>query len=546
MDTEIELNDGQKIALRHLQSGENCLLTGKAGTGKTTVLRAFGERNKNVAFLAPTARAAEPFHGETIHHFFGFKPFEVYSPADLGPLNDKKKIELIRAASVIVIDEASMLRSDLFACIDVRLRQCAPPEAAGLPFGGKQIILVGDWFQLPPIVKENTAFPIWEFLGQFGGKYVHQGKLWRKAKFRVIALRQVMRQNDPEFIALLNQIRYGIRDAAMWGELNRRVVLPEELPESAIHLCPTNDEVQSINNRKINKLPGPAVVFEANIIGIFPKTDYPLDRTLRLYVGERVMFVKNEREGDHFLYKNGTCGTIVSLENDEVCVRTDSGDEVTVKAARFPHFVHSLEKDEQGKLTVMTTEEGAFTQIPLKPAYAITIHKSQGMTLDQAIISPRNCFQAGQLYTALSRCRSLDGIFLTEPIGRVLHDPEIARLYDDWEYSPELLWDTLLRERERFSGLLFGIALPDAEIRYDKNAPLLQQLRAVCRISLLRQRRGEAPESQCALSKRMKFLLGRIRFCAEKLEREGSLDEWEYDKLARGLLEISALAKRAA
>lgn len=546
MDTAFKLNDGQKIALRHLLSGKNCLLTGKAGTGKTTLLLAFKEIAENVVFLAPTAMAAEPLRGETIHHFFGFKPLVVYSPAGLEPLKDKKKIELIRAASIIVIDEASMLRSDLFACIEARLRQCAPPEAAGLPFGGKQMILVGDWFQLPPVVKENTKFPIREFLEQFGGKYVHQGKLWREAKFRVIALRQVMRQKDPEFISLLNQIRYGIRDAAMLLKFNRRVVPSEELPESAIHLCPTKREVQSINDRKIARLPGPAVVFKANIIGYFPQADHPTKMTLRLHVGERVMFVKNEREGDHFLYKNGTCGTIVSLKNDAVRVLTDSGGEVTAKVARFPHFVHFMEKDERGKQTIVTREEGAFVQIPLIPAYAITIHKAQGKSLDRVIISPRNCFLPGQLYTALSRCRSLDGIFLTEPIDRVLHDPEIARLYDEWEYSPELLWDTLQRERERFSGLLFGVALPNAEIRYDKNAPLLQQLAIVCRISLQRQRRGEASESHGALSERMKFLLGRIRFFAKKLEREGSLNEWDYDKLVRRLLEMSALAKRAA
>ncbi len=544
---KFDLNDEQKMALCFLRSGKNFFLTGKAGTGKTTVIREFQKENKNMIFLAPTALAAGALKGETIHHFFGIPAADIYAPDSMTPLTDTERIKMLQMASVIVIDEVSMLRSDLFACVDQRLRQCALPEDHAKPFGGKQIVLVGDLFQLPPIVKPIGGIPVEEYLREkYGGKFVYQGPLWRESFFQVICLKTVMRQNDPAFIGLLNRVRYGIVDSNTKGLLDQRVYPIEPLSDSITRLCATRKEAKKVNDLALAGLGTEPVEFQARISGNFPESDYPLDETVLLYPGERVMFTKNERLDDGlFLYKNGEYGQIVSVNQTEACVRLANGEEVSVTAACYPHFSYRLEQDEDGADVLCSKEDGHFRQIPLIPAYAVTIHKAQGMTLEQAVISPRGCFQPGQLYTALSRCRSLEGVYLTASIDHALCDPEIIRMYDIWEYSEELFLDTLQQERERFGDAIFPFAFPRSDIQYGEKIPLLCWLKETCEVHLKRQRRGEQPP-QRILSDRERTMLRQIRLYLRILDKNGCLNEWEYSKLVSAFLNLKIFVFRAA
>ena len=544
---ELALNDEQRRALLYLRSGNNFFLTGKAGTGKTTVIRAFQRENRNMVFLAPTALAAGALKGETIHHFFGIRASDIYVPDSMLPLINPERTEILRKVSTVVIDEVSMLRSDLFACIDLRLRQCALPIDHEKPFGGKQMILVGDLFQLPPIIRDLDGVSVEKYLlEQYGGKFIHQGPLWRKALFRAICLKRVMRQDDPAFIDVLNRVRYGIIDSSTKRLLDQCVYPVRVLPDSVIRLCATRKEAKRINERAIAKLGTSPVKFMAHISGNFPKKDHPLEEELLLYPNERVMFTKNERQEDgSFLYKNGEYGTITSVNQTEACVRLANDDEVAVKAVCYPHFSYQLEQNEDGENVLTSKEDGYFHQLPLIPAYAVTIHKAQGMTLEQVVISPCGCFQAGQLYTALSRCRSLKGIYLTAPVEYALCDPEIVTMYDALEYSPEVFLDTLLMEQKYFPGEVFPIAFPRDDMLYAGDTPLLKWLKQTCKLHFERQRRGNQP-TRCILSDKEYMMLSQIRLYARRFESLGYLSEGDYSSLASALLGLNIFLFHAA
>ena len=428
--TKIKLAPEQKKALDLMLSGKNVFLTGKAGTGKSTVLEKIQEKRLcGCVFLAPTGIAAININGSTIHSFFQLKP-GLLTPDSIEPIGSQKRIEMIRSVRTIVIDEFSMVRSDLFVAIDMRLQEIT---GCNKPFGGKQVILVGDFLQLPPVVKEKTEA---EYLDrELGGHYAFQTALWQQADLQCVCLQTVHRQgNDTLFMKILNHLRYGeleIRDIQLEGlkralnaieALTRLCVEVAPLEHPPIYLCTTNRTADSLNQLFQSKLKGETCVFRAVIRGKFPEGDHPTSEMLALKVGARVMTLTNKRTSDgETEYVNGEIGVVEEMdggENAVVHVRLDRGPTVSVERTKWSKYEYEPEFDANtGRPIVRQKEVGTFVQIPLKLAYAVTIHKSQGLTLENVEVKLGNgCFASGQLYTALSRCRCIKNLRIDRPI----------------------------------------------------------------------------------------------------------------------------------
>jgi hypothetical protein len=429
-EQKIKLTSEQEKALQLMMSGRNVFLTGKAGTGKSTVLDKFQEKRKcGCVFLAPTGIAAINIGGSTIHSFFQLKP-TLQTPESMENIGSKR-CDLIRSVRTIVIDEISMVRSDLFVAIDIRLKEIT---GCNKPFGGKQVILVGDFLQLPPVVKEKTEA---DYLDrELGGHYAFQTALWQQADLQCVCLQTVHRQgNDALFMTILNHLRYGeleIRDIQLEGlkkslnvieVLTRLCFVSTPLEHPPIYLCTTNRNAEALNQFFQGKLEGEVHVFRAMIRGRFPEGDQPTPEMLALKIGARVMTLTNKRTSDGEIeYVNGEIGVIEDIEDGEnavVHVRLDRGPIVSVQRTKWSKYEYDLELDANtGKPIVRQHEVGSFVQIPLKLAYGVTIHKSQGLTLDFVEVKLGNgCFASGQLYTALSRCRNIKNLRIDRPIA---------------------------------------------------------------------------------------------------------------------------------
>ena len=393
--TKIKLAPEQKKTLDLMLSGKNVFLTGKAGTGKSTVVDEFRIICKHgCVFLAPTGIAAINIKGSTIHSFFQLKP-GLLTPDSIEPIGSRKRIDMIRSVRTIVIDEISMVRSDLFVAMDMRLQEIT---GCNKPFGGKQVILVGDFLQLPPVVKEKTEA---EYLDrELGGYYAFQTALWQQADLQCVCLQTVHRQgNDALFMKILNHLRYGeleIRDIQLEGlkkalnvieALTRLCFMATPLEQMPVFLCTTNRTADTLNQLHLNKLKGEVHVFRAVVRGKFPEGDYPTLETLALKVGARVMTLTNKRTSDGEIeYVNGEIGVVEAIDDGEnavVHVRLDRGPTVSVERTKWSKYEYEPEFDANtGRPIVRQKEVGTFVQIPLKLAYAVTIHKSQGLTLD--------------------------------------------------------------------------------------------------------------------------------------------------------------------
>ena len=412
-DEIITLDDEQESVLEMMMSGANVFLTGEAGTGKSTIVHEFLRRcDRECVVLAPTGIAALNAGGTTIHSQMMLKP-GLLNPLALDPLTDGNRCRVLHMAKTIVVDEISIVRSDLFCAMDARLREVASVANRERPFGGKQIILVGDFMQLPPVVGDEMER---KFINErLGGVFAFQTELWQAAMFRTMFLKTIHRQSgDALFRKVLNDLRHGKFEAAA-KVLNNHCVGEKAFLKPPVCLCTTNREAKAINDAARRSVNGESRSFAAQVSGKFLEAEFPAEGNLELVVGARVMVLCNQRNEGTLECVNGDMGTVTGFgpeDEPEVQVRLDSGKAVTIVPHTWEKQVYVQEIDPKTNAPVMRqTVVGTFEQIPLRLAYAITIHKSQGLSLDCVSLRlGRGCFDHGQLYTALSRCRTLDGL----------------------------------------------------------------------------------------------------------------------------------------
>lgn len=387
-------------------------LTGKAGTGKTTFLREVVRYTKKKCIvLAPTGIAAVNAGAMTIHSFFqfGLGPFVqgVIEPKSDFRIN-KSKLELIRHLQLLIIDEVSMVRADLMDHIDVELRRI---RRNSKPFGGVQLLMIGDLQQLPPIAHGGED----ELLRQYYKTlYFFSSAALKSMKYSCIELKNVYRQTDGHFIDILNHARNCTLTSQDISDLNARYVLGfSPKPEDGyIRLMTHNRQVDYVNETELEKLDSKPYTFEAAVTGTFPEESYPTADSLTLKKGAQVMFIKNDPERR---FINGTLGEVKSIDKNSIAVRlAESGMIIDVEPVEWQNIRYQF--DEESK-EISSKQIGRFKQYPLKAAWAITVHKSQGLTFDKAIIDVHAAFSPGQAYVALSRCRTLDGLVLSSPVS---------------------------------------------------------------------------------------------------------------------------------
>lgn len=408
-------NQGMYIARQFISSTDvSVFLTGKAGTGKTTFLRNTRESSpKRMVVLAPTGVAAINAGGQTIHSFFQL-PFGPYIPGAHSADREKAykmpehKKNLIRSLDLLVIDEVSMVRADLLDQIDDAMRRYRDPSR---PFGGVQLLLIGDLMQLSPVAKPDE----WALLSQhYETPYFFSSHALRQISYVTIELNLIYRQRDEKYINLLGKIRDGNLDQDAIDLLNSRYV-PDFKPDGAewIRLTTHNHTANSYNERQLDSLPAQPVTFNAAVTGDFPESSYPADTGLTLKKGAQVMFIKNDSSPDHAYY-NGKIGTVSDVAPDRIEVQcAGSPDPIQVAPAVWENNRYTLDP-----ATKEIREEvaGTFSQYPLRLAWAITVHKSQGLTFDHAVLDINASFAHGQTYVALSRCRTLEGLVLSSPV----------------------------------------------------------------------------------------------------------------------------------
>lgn len=432
----MEQNSELALAWQFIENtGTHLFLTGKAGTGKTTFLRKLKrESPKRMVVIAPTGIAAINAGGVTIHSFFQI-PFAPYVPESSFSTNGqatyrfrfgKEKINIIRSMDLLVIDEISMVRADLLDAVDEMLRRYRDRHK---PFGGVQLLMIGDLQQLAPVVKDEE----WQMLKKYyDTPYFFSSRALKQTEYCTIELKTVYRQSDGAFLDLLNRIRENHCDPQVLEALNRRY-LPDFQPrkeEGYIRLVTHNYQAQRINNYELEQLPGRSYAFRATIDGKFPEYSYPTDELLELKKGAQVMFVKNDSSGEHRYY-NGMIGEVTDLSADSIEVRAkDSTATFLLQEEEWANAKYVL--DEESK-EIVEDIEGTFRQFPLKLAWAITIHKSQGLTFERAIIDASSSFAHGQTYVALSRCKTLEGLVLSAPLSAkaVISDRAVDRFTEE-------------------------------------------------------------------------------------------------------------------
>lgn len=413
----MEKDDIFELAERYVKAtGRSVFLTGKAGTGKTTFLKYITETvSKRFIVLAPTGVAAINAGGSTIHSFFQLPlcPYlpdvkelvtEYQMPQKYRSLK-KERVKIIRTLDLLIIDEISMVRADLLDAVDMTLRRY---RHSSKPFGGVQLLMIGDARQLSPVVRENE----WQYMSQvYESPYFFHSKALRKLDYVTVELEKVYRQSDAAFVDILNSIREGKAGADTFKALNDRLHACHD-DGDVIRLTTHNSQADEVNVRKLDELPGEPVLFEAEIEGDFPANSYPADNVLALKAGAQVMFIRNDSCGEFY---NGKIGKVESiLETGAVVVADTEGRSIAVSPVEWENSQYVLD-EESGD--IVQTVVGKFRQLPLRIAWAITIHKSQGLTFDKVIIDAGAAFAFGQVYVALSRCRSLEGISLESPIS---------------------------------------------------------------------------------------------------------------------------------
>lgn len=420
----ILLTEEFKEALNLLNNtSQNLFITGKAGTGKSTLIDYFRHHtHKKVVVLAPTGIAALNIRGQTIHSFFQFPPRLIHKSSLKKLTNDR----IYKDVDRIVIDEISMVRADLLDGIDHFMRMHGRDK--NLPFGGAQMVFIGDLYQLPPILRDEDK-QVYKRL--YDTPYFFGAEAFKSIPFKLIELTKIFRQSDDEFIEILNSIRIGEIKTNTLESINKRVVKDiSSLPKDSITLATTNKVANGINESELNKINNPMFIYHATIKGDFPVdqegNSLPVDLELKLKKGARVMFVKNDK-GRRWV--NGTIGIVEELGKEWIKVKLNEPSFkgiVDVPLEKWERIKYSYDED---KNEIIPTVLGELIQYPFKLAWAITIHKSQGMTFNRVTVNyARSPFAHGQTYVALSRCRTLEGLTLTKSIypNDVIVDREIV------------------------------------------------------------------------------------------------------------------------
>ncbi len=443
----IEINDKFRAALDLMEAGDRHLfITGRAGTGKSTLLEYFRDTTlKQIAVLAPTGVAALNVRGQTIHSFCRFKPditldtVKKLPPSSRGgraAFRGDGSADIYKRFETIVIDEISMVRADLLDCVEKFLRLNGPnPKRL---FGGLQMVFIGDLYQLPPVV---TSVERALFAGPYETPYFFSSQIFRNPAFAMefVELEKIYRQSEEDFIGLLNAIRNRSATDADLGRLNERCI-PDFIPpddEFYVTLTSTNDLAFERNRDKLARLPGRPAVYEGLIAGEFERSSLPTDERLELKIGAQVMLLNNDSKGR---WVNGSIGRVAKIvrvkgEDDVVVVELQDGPTVDVLPNAWEIFRFGLDPDTR---TIVSEPIGSFTQYPLKLAWAITIHKSQGKTFDRVVIDfGRGTFAHGQAYVALSRCTNFEGLVLRKPIrrGHIRLDYDIVRFLTRTQYQ---------------------------------------------------------------------------------------------------------------
>ncbi len=435
LQEQLELTPQFKKTLKLLdETGQSLFITGRAGTGKSTLLDYFRQTTpKKVVVLAPTGVAALNVKGQTIHSFFSFRP-------DITPEKVKRlpalKQKLIQSLDTIIIDEISMVRADLLDCVDLALRLNRGFE--DLPFGGLQMILIGDLYQLPPVVtpREQAVFS-----GHYESPYFFSAGVFRDKNFRLeyIELDKVFRQKDQTFLELLNAIRNRSISEEQLARLNSRC-LPGFKPKEGefyITLTSTNEAADDLNQEQLNRLPGETRSYQGEMEGEFDQAYLPTSQVLTLKEGAQVMLLTNDSYGR---WVNGSIGRIEEIIRPEegaevIMVRLSSGELVDILPHQWEifHFEYDQKKNK-----IVSRVVGIFIQYPLRLSWAVTIHKSQGKTFDRVVVDiGRGAFAHGQVYVALSRCTSFEGLVLKKPIkkGHILMDYRVVRFLTRFQYE---------------------------------------------------------------------------------------------------------------
>lgn len=403
-------------AIELVRKGQSFFITGKAGTGKTRLLgeivRESRARGKNIAVAAPTGIAAKNAEGQTLHSMFGLKTI-TYIPGKTRNWYhlDNAKERVVRKLDILIIDEISMVRCDVLDMVDQTLKKVRWSSSA---FGGIQVIFFGDLFQLPPVVEDEDEELLFSHYEQ-GNPYFFSSDVIRKHPLPLLELEKVHRQKDERFVRILNNIREGKNLSSDIDAINRRFKADYEPSNSepAVYLRTRKYNVWKHNDSKLKELPGEKFTSTAVIDGYFPKRLFPADEELALKVGAKVMLLRNDNDG--YEYVNGTLGIVKNIYGDVVRVITQEGKLISVEKSAWT--LYKYEYDEKNKI-IKPYPVGSFTQYPIKLAWAVTIHKSQGLTFDKVIIDAHRAFASGQVYVALSRCRSLKGIVLTSKISK--------------------------------------------------------------------------------------------------------------------------------
>lgn len=456
-------------AFEYIQNtNQNIFLTGKAGTGKTTFLHHLKKTcTKRMAIVAPTGVAAINAKGMTIHSLFQL-PFGPYVPGLKQEINrqrkfSKKKVNLLKSLDLLIIDEISMVRADILDAIDDVLRRY---KDSFQPFGGLQLLMIGDLHQLPPVARRKE----WQVLKEYyPSPYFFDSNALKKTNPITIELTHIYRQSDADFIDLLNKVRDNQIDESVLATLNSRYIInfhPQK-EDGYITLTALNRTAQAINEEKLNTLKGVKQRFKAKIQGDFPVHTFPTEEILDFKIGAQVLFIRNDPSHEKQFY-NGKIGEIVEFTKNSIYVKCPNDSKaIQVTPMDWNNVEYSLEESTK---EIIEKEKGCFTQYPLKLAWAITIHKSQGLTFEKTIIDAQAAFAHGQVYVALSRCKSFEGIVLRSPINysSVQTDQKVS------DYSEEAAKNKpdaahLLTAKQKFQQQLINGLFNFREVRISLN-----------------------------------------------------------------------------